>query len=227
MPHTDAETITDIMTPEQLDQSFNKIISDIQSDEFGKLMVYAASDALVLLRKRIIDSGIDAEGQAYKPYSTKPMLSGCKNMLKGSCDKQIGSKEKRKKKKWVTIGGDAGFKSYLDVSGGGRGPGLKSVRLFEIPGGYKEFRDINNRQSGFVDFSFSGRMWENIKVVSDNSEHNSGVARIGATTELDKAKLTGNTKRRTDILKLSKGEIDYLSGRFNMGITQIFHNNGL
>jgi hypothetical protein len=70
-------------------------------------------------------------------------------------------------------------------------------------------------------------MWGSVKIVSDNSEHNGGIVRIGATTELDKKKLEGNTARRGPILKLSQSELSYLSGRFNMGITQIFHNNGL
>ena len=198
------------MTPEDLDNTFNNIIRDIESDGMGRVMVQVGSAALALIRDRVQKTGQDAEGGQYKPYSTKPMLSGCKNMLKGSCEKVIGSKEKRREKKWVTL-----------QSGG------KNVHLFEIPGGYKEFREINGRQTGFVDFSFSGRMWANIKVVSDNSEHNAGVARIGTTIAEVNDILEGNTKRRTDILKLSKGELNDLSGMFNLGITQIFHNHGL
>lgn len=198
------------MTPEELDNRFEKVISDIQSTEFGKLMVYAGNDALTLIRRRVQEEGTNAEGQQYKPYSTKPMLANCSSMTTNACSRVAGSKQKRKELKWVTL-----------QRGG------KNIRLFELPGGYKEFRDIHGRQTGHVDFTVSGKMWGNIKVISDNTEHNGGIVRIGATTELDKNKLRGNTDRRGAILKLSQGELNYISERFAMGITQIFHNNGL
>lgn len=201
------------MTPEELNNAFDRVIDDIQADGMGRIMVAIGESALVTIKERIIKSGTDADGQMYRPYSTKPMLSGCKNMLKGSCEKVVGSKEKRRDLKWVTL-------DKLDKSG-------KKIRLFTIPGGYRQFREINGRQSGFVDFSFSGRMWANIKIKSQNSEHNSGIVRIGATTKEDKDKLSGNTERRADILKLSKSELTDLSGLFGKQLEQIFHNHGL
>jgi hypothetical protein len=198
------------MTPQELDNRFDKVINDIQSNEFGKLMVYAANDALILIRRRVQEEGTNAEGQKFTPYSVKPMLANCSSMTTGACNRVAGSKKKRKEMKWVTL-----------QRGG------KNIRLFELPGGYKQYRDVHGRQTDHVDFTFTGKMWGNIKVVSNNTEHNNGVARIAATLELDKKKLEGNTARRGPILKLSQSEINYLSGRFNMGITQIFHNNGL
>ena len=152
------------------------------------------------------------------------MLAGRSSMTVSAYNNIAGSKEKRKALKWVTIGGSSGL-SYI-VSAGGSGmtnEGKGGAKLFELPGGYKQFRDIHGRQTGFVDFSFSNRMWANIKVVSTPSEHNSGIARIAATTPEDEKKLAGNTKRRGHILKLSKSEITYLSERLNMELTQVFH----
>ena len=57
-----------------------------------------------------------------------------------------GSKQKRRELKWVTL------------QRGGR-----NIKLFELPGGYKEFRDIHGRQTDHVDFTFTGKMWGNIK----------------------------------------------------------------
>lgn len=201
---------SDAMTPEELDRRFEKTINDIQGSEFGKLMVYAGQDALSLIRRRVQEEGTNAEGQKYTPYSVKPMLANCSSMTTNACGRIAGSKQKRRELKWVTLH-----------------RGGKNIRLFELPGGYKQYRDIHGRQTGYVDFTFTGKMWGNVKIVSDNSEHNGGIVRIGATTELDKKKLEGNTARRGPILKLSQSELSYLSGRFNMGITQIFHNNGL
>lgn len=198
------------MTSEELDRRFEKTINDIQGNEFGKLMVYAGQDALALIRRRVQEEGVNAEGQMYKPYSTKPMLANCSSMTTGACGRVAGSKQKRRELKWVTL-----------QRGG------KNIKLFELPGGYKEFREIHGRQTEYVDFKFTNRMWNDIKVVSNNTEHNSGVVRVAATLELEKKKLEGNTARRGSILKLSPGELNTLSSRFNMGLTQIFHNNGL
>ena len=221
--------ITDVMTPQELIDRLDNVVTDLESGEMGKLMAYVAQDAIAMIRGRIIERGEDAEGKKYEPYSTKPMLAGRSSMTVSAYNNIAGSKEKRKALKWVTIGGSSGFSAYLNVSAGGSGMTNegKGARLFELPGGYKQFRDLHGRQTGFVDFSFSNRMWANIKVVSTPTEHNSGVARIAATTPEDQAKLAGNTKRRGHILKLSKSEITYLSERINMELTQVFHKNGL
>jgi hypothetical protein len=108
-----------------------------------------------------------------------------------------GSKKKRKELDWVTV---------------------KGHKLFELPGGYKQFRELHGRQTGFVDFVFTGRMWNNIKLVSDQGELNSGVAVIRPTEELQKKKLAGNTERRGDILALSKAEEQRLSDIYSVWI---------
>ena len=202
--------ITDVMTPQELIDRLDNVVTDIESGEMGRLMTYVAQDAIAMIRGRIIERGEDAEGKKYEPYSTKPMLATKESMTTGAYNNIAGSKTKRQELKWVTL-----------KRGG------KNVTFFELPGGYKQFRDIHGRQTGFVDFSFSNRMWANIKVVSTPSEHNSGIARIAATTPEDEKKLAGNTKRRGHILKLSKSEITYLSERLNMELTQVFHKNGL
>jgi hypothetical protein len=198
------------MTATELNEKFEKTANDMKSDVMGKVMVQIASQALVTIRRRVKETGTNAEGQKYIPYSTRPMLSGCKGFLnKTNCP--ATSKAKRKELKWVMVA-----------------RGTPTMRpLFEIPGGYKEFRELNNLQTSFVDFAFSNRMWTNIKIVSSYSEHSAGVARIAAITPEDKSKLEGNTNRRGDILKLSDAEIKEIVNDFKMNIVQSIHNNGL
>ena len=210
------------MTLPELDRNFDAVIRDVESEPFGNIMVKIGSSATTLIRERIIKTGETAEGGKYPPYSTKPMLSGCKNFL-NQLNCPAKTKSKRKELKWVTLGGTR-FEQYLSVTAGGSG---EIKRLFEIPGGYKEFRELNQKQTGFVDFAFSNRMWANIKLVSSNSEHNQGIARIAATTDEDKKKLEGNTKRKGDILKLSQSELGELTDIFDIGLTQIFERHGL
>lgn len=86
---------------------------------------------------------------------------------------------------------------------------------------------MNNLQTGFVDFSFSNRMWNNIKVVIDLMQARQGQVTIKATTPEDNAKLEGNTKRRGDILMISKSEEQQLADILNEGLEMLIANNGL
>ncbi len=201
------------MTPLELDKRFEGVIRDMQSNEMGNIMAGIASNALVTIRARVQEKGEDAKGGKFKPYSTSPMLANCSGMTSSACSRVAGSKEKRKGLNWVTL-------NKVNKSG-------KRIRLFEIPGGYKEYREIHGRQSDHVDFVFSGKMWGNIAVLGSVSEMNKGVARIGVKTEEENDKLAGNTARRGPILELSNQEIKDLSIDFGVKIRQIFKNNGL
>jgi hypothetical protein len=194
------------MTPEQLDKAYTNTLRDMQSDAMAVVMARVGIQGLTLLRKRVQETGTDAKGSKYKPYSTKPMLTNCSNMFTGACSKVAGSKDKRRELQWVTI---------------------KGHKLFELPGGYKQYRELHGRQTNFVDFSFTNRMWDNIALISKQSDHAKGTAIIGARSDDNKKKLEGNTKRRGDILDLSNSEIDELKQTYSLGELQIFKNNGL
>lgn len=195
------------MTTEEYNRDLEKFIEAFSTGPGIGIMVKVGNDALALIKRRIIGSGQDADGAQYAPYSTKPMLSGCKNFItQNSCT----TFAKDKDTKWVSIG-----------------TGDKRKSLFVIPGGYKQFRELNGRQSGFVDFSFSGRMWADIAITSTNSDHADGLVTIAAKTDENDKKLAGNTKRRTDILKLSQSEIELLSEVYNAELNQVISNMGL
>ena len=206
---------TDVMTLPELNKNLDKTVKDIQNNYNGDLMVKLAIDASTLIKNRVIETGINAEGQKYSPYSTKPTLVGCKTFIqKSTCQTLLGSKSKRKELEWRTIGGN---------------------RLAILPGGYKKIRELQGRQTGFVDFSVTNRMWKNILVtkrtdpglLSSDADHKNGIAIIGAREELEKKKLAGNTNRRGDILDLSKKEIDQLKKSYGLSVLNIFKENGL
>ena len=206
----------------ELNQKLDSLVEDVNQN-IGNTMVQIGSEALVYIRDRVMNSGINAEGQKYEPYSTKPMLVGCSGFKnKSDCSRLFG-KKKNKELRWVTLGGSR-YEQFLEASAGGSGD-IK--RLAVLEGGYKKFRELNGLQSGFVDFAFSGRMWENIKIKSDQSEHSNGVVRIGATTDEDNKKLEGNTRRKGDILKLSANEIESIRKSFAVNITQSIERAGL
>lgn len=181
----------------ELSKELNALAGYLEGPERGNIMVKLASEALVLNRQRVEESGKNAEGQSYTPYSRKPILASRSGMTNAAYNSIAGSKKKRKELSWVTIGGH---------------------KLFEVPGGYKQYRELHGRQTGFVDFVFSGRMWNNIKLVSSGAELQSGVAVIKPTEELQKKKLAGNTERRGDILALSKSEEQRLSDIYSVWV---------
>ena len=193
------------MTFEEYNKNINGVIGDLQSGAHGAIMVNMAITALTLLRQRVQETGTDAKGTKYRPYSTKAMLVGCKSMNASVCKSFFG-KEKNKEHKWVTV---------------------KGKRLAILPGGYKQFREMHGRQTSHVDFSFSNSMWNDINVISNSGQHQQGVAVIGAKQDIEKKKLAGNTARRGDILDLSQKEIDQLKDQYNLQVLQIFRNNGL
>jgi hypothetical protein len=194
------------MTPQELDRAYTKTLSDMSSHPRGEVMNSLGIVALVLIKQRVQEKGEDVGGQKYAPYSTKPMLANRAGMNVSAYNKVAGSKDKRKELKWVTIDGH---------------------KLFEVPGGYKQYRELHGRQTGFVDFSFSGRMWSNVALISSPADHNSGVAIIGAKNTETNDILEGNTKRRGDILDLSDKEIDELKEMYNLGMLKILKQNGL
>lgn len=194
------------MTPEELDRTYTKTINDLNSTPRGEVMNSLGIVALTLIKARVQETGTDAEGKKYKPYSTRPMLANRASMSVGAYNKIAGSKKKREELKRATI---------------------NSHKLFEIPGGYKQYRELHGRQTGFVDFSFSGRMWANISLISNAQDHNNGEAKIGAkNTEINEI-LEGNTKRRGDILDLSDKEVTELKQMYNIGTLKILKSNGL
>ena len=193
------------MTLEDYNNRLNNVISDLQAGAHGAIMVRMAMTALTMIKDRVIEKGENAKGAKYKPYSTSAMLVGCKSMNQSVCNKVFG-KEKNKSLQWVTVNG-----KHLAV----------------LPGGYKQFRELHGRQTNHVDFSFSNMMWNDINVISNNAQHQQGVAVIGARQDIEKKKLAGNTARRGDILDLSEKEIDELKQQYNLDVLQIFRTNGL
>jgi len=92
---------------------------------------------------------------------------------------------------------------------------------------YAKYRKKHGRQTGFVDFTFSGRMWGNVQVVSDENEHRKGSARISTRSNEYAQILSGNTEKKGTILDLNQTEIDKLAVILSDRLTKIWHEQGL
>jgi len=179
------------MKAEEAIKHMDQIIAE-SVNEFGVVMLQVAQSANTLMKQRIVETGMDADGKPFPPYSTKPMLANCssKYMSAAVCSQLTGSKEKRKELKWVTV---------------------KNAKLFEIDGGYKEFRELHGRRTDIVDFNWTGEMWANVQVVSTEDEHRTGLARISTLSDAENDKLAGNTDRKGEILMLNDSEVKVVS----------------
>jgi hypothetical protein len=211
----------------EIEKEFNDGLIKVQT-ELGNTMVGIGVDALGMIKKRVTETGLDAKGQGFPPYSTgtdfnikntktkeektvKGMLVGCKSFRSKDCNKFFG-KQKNKEHEWVTIK---------------RGDDL--YRLAVLEGGYKKLREISlgAGKGDKVDFSFTNDMWNDIHLISTSSDHNSGTVIIGALKKEEKDKLYYNTERNKkkggqEILDLSESEINYLKEEFMQPILNIF-----
>lgn len=193
------------MTFPELDKKLENVINDAKTHYHGDLMANVGMHARKLIFERVTKTGVDAKGSKFRPYSTKPMLVGCKSMNDKVCKSFFG-KERNKELRWVTI---------------------DKKRLAILEGGYKKFRELHGRQTAFVDFTFGGNMWSDINLISSSSDHQKGVAIVGARSPEEKKKLAGNTKRRGDILDLRSSEIDLLMKEYSLDFLQVIRNDGL
>lgn len=215
------------MSPEEYNNAFKKTIDQQEGAYFGKVMVGLATEALSVIKKRVIETGVDAEGQKFPAYSTKPMLVGGKSFPTDSVRNKVFGKENNKKREWVTLGGSSGLSNYLAISAGTRTGDESLKRLMVLQGGYREWRQLMERQVNHVDFAVSGDMWADISVISSESDHQRGIAIIGAKKESEKQKLSGNTERKGDILDLSDKEIIELEETWKLDMLKVFKENGL
>ena len=92
---------------------------------------------------------------------------------------------------------------------------------------YKTQKIAAGKYKGYVDFSFTNRMWNNINLKSDTSQLATGVAVVAPTTPEDKKKLHKNVIRRGAILEVSDSEEEELVDIYNDELLQIFRRNGL
>ena len=197
------------MTIEEFDKKLENEIK--QLSDLGTTMVKIGQTALAQIKQRVIEEGKDAKGGNFPPYSTKPMLVGCKTFKKKNCNAFFG-KEKNKDHRWATIK-----------------RGSEMYRLAYLEEGYKGLREMElSAEAGEkVNFFYQGTMWADISLVSNATDHSNGTVIIGAKRMEEKEKLYYNTERNkkkggNEILDLSETEINELKELFNQPILNIF-----
>ena len=196
------------MTLKEYNERLSDALRDVETS-LGETMVKLGTEALTLIKRRVQETGTNAEGNKFRAYSTDKMYVGSKQM-NASVAKSFFGKENNKKHDWVTL--QRGGKNY---------------RLAVLKGGYEEFRKMHGRRTDITDFTFYDKMWGSMHIISNKTEHNSGTVVIGPATDEEMNKLKGNVDKRGQILDLSDEEITGIANRFKLDTLRIMRNNGL
>lgn len=89
--------------------------------------------------------------------------------------------------------------------------------------GYAKRRQRGGLQTGYVDFTVTGRLWANVQPRVEESGAGHTVVIIGARDEGNKDKLRGAVKKRGNILRLSQAEIALVSDANRERINKLFN----
>lgn len=86
----------------------------------------------------------------------------------------------------------------------------KAVPVMILPGGYKQLRQLNGLQNAKVDLTFSGRMFQNVKVLKPARKADQYFAIIGVDNPENKGKFAGNAKKYGDFMAPTSKEVPIL-----------------
>lgn len=84
----------------------------------------------------------------------------------------------------------------------------KAVPVMMLPGGYKQLRSIQGDESGFVNLTYTGRMFQNTKIVRYVRTGYKFSVEVGATQKEEQKKLFYNTLHYGNFLKPQQDELE-------------------
>ena len=143
---------------------------------------------------RIFIHGINSQNRSIGRYSIRPTLAGRRSFVtKAGFNKFAGTKAKRRKLQWRTVGGK---------------------KLFVVVGGYKAIKSADGRQTVFVDLIRTDALRKDFARAPHKVANNKYVADIRRDENTIKA--TSNEKRfGGPIFNLTKSEEDFFNNTHN------------
>ena len=88
---------------------------------------------------------------------------------------------------------------------------------------YKKAKQKSGKYKGFVDFSFTNRMWTNVQIKQTTPKSTT----IGALSDENRKKMEYNVEKRGTILDLSEREINQVMAAYEKDLIALIHKNGL
>ncbi len=150
---------------------------------------------------RIFISGLNSANRSIGRYSVRPTLAGRKSFVtKKGFNKFAGTKAKRRKLQWRTVGGK---------------------KLFIVRGGYKAIREADGRFTTFVVLVRTDAMRKDFARAPHRVANNKYVADIHRKENIVKA--VSNEKRfGGKIFNLTKSEQDFFNNKHNEFVIKAF-----
>jgi hypothetical protein len=174
-----------------LDAAIRKLDTAIQqlAGIVSDSIVVAGNDATSLIINRIRETGTDDKGKKFQPDYTPQY----KRFKAGLTVKRIKRAEKQFNKK---------------VSEGTLGQKKSDVKLADTVIG------IRGKYKGYVDFSLTNRMLNNIGIIEKDVNKTKVKVDIAPRSEQEKVKLIRNIELRGEILRLSEKEFKAVGDSF-------------
>jgi len=168
--------------------------------------------AIDMIENRVRVQGKNWRGGNFKPYSTKPILSSGTTAKSKAVGRTLASsKSKRRQLEWRTV----------EHKG-------RKVRLFIVPGGYKQIRQIEGLQTGHKDFWFTTQMWRGFGVKRVQKTKNQVTVRLGGTNQESQDKIDANSEREgVNIINISDSELKDLAKMVDKEIQRYINKLGL
>lgn len=171
----------------QASTDFRRMAEAMVGDIQKRAALRASFNALALIKKRVQREGKKEDGEKFKDYSTTPLplffYTGRSRTGSDTANKRLEKVAKAQAKE--------GQKGYY--------------------ASYSQWRQANNLQVGHKDFTFSGRMWTNIKPVLGDVKDGIVTVSINAVEDDAKKKLKWVSDRDGAILRLGKEEVAKIS----------------
>jgi len=183
------------MTIDETIRHFKELQAFIGRDLPNELTKIVAHDTVAQIHTRVVDKQVNAKGQRFSRYSTKPTLSsGTTAKSKRVFNALAGSKKKRSELDWVTIKR--------------RG---KNTHLFVVKGGYREIREIEGFSNENKSFEFTTQMWRGFGVKRTEKSSGRFAVVLGGRNAESQDKIDWNSEREgVDIIDASKQERDHI-----------------
>lgn len=178
-----------------LDAAIRKLDSAIAelSSVISDRVVVAGNDATALIISRIRETGKDDKGIPFQPDYTP---------------------QYKRKKAGLTVKKIKRAQSVFEkrLNDGTLGTKKSDVKLADTAIG------IRGRYKGYVDFSLTNRMLNNIGIIEESETKTTVKIKVAPKADEEKKKFEGNIKRRGEILRMSKEELLSVSSAFYTGV---------
>ena len=199
--------------------SFNDIylhLNGIAKDLDSKMPSLIATTAMVefeaMWKERVFDRGEKKDGSKIGEYSDTPSYYSESQFIRKSAFKaqgkdDVGFDDKGKKKKRLSFNIIDSYSGKNKQIAYVKSTGLNRTSMF-LPGGYSEFRDIQGRETKYINLKLTGSEERAFRVYKFGNE-----VVFGNADEMENKKIEGQEDRFDEVFGPNESEQQFLNER--------------